>query len=645
MFSPKTCLIYCSLCCCLAVSTARVCAEENTATTATFEEEVIVSATRIPTPIDEVGSSITVITNTEISENQRRFVDDALRFTAGVDSTHNGARGTLTNVRIRGQGTEASFVVIDGIEVSDPSTTQTRFNFANLVASGIERIEVLRGSQSVLYGGDAVGGVINITTRSGGTPGGALYTETGSYGTRLAGADINGATGNKRARFGVSLQHYATDGFSAADSALAGNNEADGYDNTSFNGRGDVTITDNVTLQSAIHYAGGTSNYDAFGGAFGDDPDLGEDYRQLSAKVAGNFESTDGVLFGNLSYSIADNHRDGFDNGVDTTSNRGKRSKWTLHGSIKLTEANTLAVGVEHEQENLFTENRLSSGRQRAAVRINGYYVLQQLALSERWHLSLGARLDDHATFGSFDTYRIATAYQLGNSLLKASAATGFRAPSLFELYGVCCGERLGNEALQPEQSQSFDIGIQHQWLDQRLGLEATLFYIKTDNEIAFDGSTFGNGNLPNYFNIGSDTRSRGIEISHHFNFNDRFRWLINYTYNQAQDARGVPLSQRPKHAFSADFSIDLASQLNSHLSVRHNHHTVDTDFSTFPEQRVKLDEPWLLDIIVNYQVTERLRATARIENALDERYQAVFGYGAARRAVYAGLHYTFIRK
>ena len=614
-------------------------AEAITTTTAEEDaeiEEVIVAATRIPTAINKVGSFVTIFSATDLREHQWHFVDDALRASAGISSTRNGARGALTNVRFRGQGTEATYVVIDGIEASDPSTTQTRFNFANLGTNGIERIELLRGSNSVLYGGDAIGGVININTQAGGDTGGSLYTEGGSYGTQLAGTDLKGSAIDNKLQYGISAFRFASDGFSAADSKLAGNSEKDGYDITSINGRSDILVSENVTIKSAMHYASGTADYDSFGGAFGDDSDLGEDFQQLNAKITAEYTSDNRFLSGLLSYTTANNERLDFDNGVDTQRYHGKRNKWLLQSNVQLSRDNNLAFGIERERESLNSKDLLNSIPLHKAIHTNSYYLLQQLSFSERWSLALGARFDDHETFGNFDTYRIASAYRLGDSVLKASIANGFRAPSLFELYGVCCGATIGNDALQPEQSRSFDMGIQQQWLNQRANLEVSLFYIETDNEITFDFGGF------TYTNNGPNTQSRGLEISHGFEVSNKLQWHINYTYNRVEDEDGKLLSQRPKHSLNADIAVYLSTQLNSHLLIAHNRNTIDTDFSTFPSRQVKLEEPWLVDLLFNYEIIPCLNATLRVENIFNEYYQPVFGYGAAGRSAYAGLRYRF---
>ncbi len=244
-------------------------------------EEIIVQSTRIPTQLGRVGAAISVIDQAIIEQTQSRFVLDVLTLTPGLSISQFGARGTDSSVRLRGQGGEATFVLIDGVEVSDTSRSQTSFDFSQLTTDNIARIEILRGSQSVLYGGDAVGGVISIESKTGGGPmTGSFLAEYGSFQTFLGSANVRGGVAEDRFRYALNVQYLDTDGFSAADQALEGNEEGEDYNNLSSNGRLEFDINENIELRGVYRVAEGTLNFDAFGGAFGDDPDRCDDFLQ-----------------------------------------------------------------------------------------------------------------------------------------------------------------------------------------------------------------------------------------------------------------------------------------------------------------------------------------------------------------------------
>lgn len=602
-------------------------------------DEVVVTATRTPTALDRIGSSVTVLTDLDLERQQIRYVSDALQSVPGIAVSQYGSRGTSSSVRLRGQGSEATLVLIDGIEVSDPSQPQTAFDFSHLTSAGVERIEVLRGSQSVLYGGDAVGGVISVTTRRGtGTPQGSIDLEGGRFGTRSLGTSVGGGAFDDRFGYRLNVERVETDGFSAADEALPGNTEGEAYENLSLNGTFTFTASEAVLVTGAFRAAEGTLNYDACGGEFCDDPDLGDEFEQQSARIATSFIASDRFR-AELGIAQARTERRGFDDGAPSGEWLGTRDKIDFAGTVALAAGRTLVFGAELEEESMRTT---SIGRREAAG-IDGYYTMVQISPSDALHLTFGGRLDRHEFFGSFDTYRATAAYALGASgvRLKASASTGFRAPSLFELFGAAFGEAVGNTGLEPEQSESVELGFERT-AGERGTFGVTVFRIDTDDEIRFDAGTFGNGDAPNYFNIGA-TRSSGVEIAGDWAAAERISLGLSYTYNEAEDERGVPLDNRPKHLVALSLHYAFRDDRGGvSVNVRHMADTLDTDLGAFPSRRVALEDPVVANVAASYLVTQRLELKLRVENVLDEQYQTELGYGTADRAAYAGVRYRF---
>ncbi|MBB4211504.1 vitamin B12 transporter [Rhodothalassium salexigens DSM 2132] len=604
-------------------------------------EEVVVTATRIPTTLGRTGASISVIDDVAIERMQARFVLDVLDMTPGLSVSQFGARGTDSSVRLRGQGPEGTLVLLDGIEVSDPSRSQTAFDFSQLMSGGLARIEVLRGSQSVLYGGDAVGGVVNITTKRGSGPAtGSLLAEYGSFDTYLAGMQVRGGVADDRFGYSINAQYLNTDGFSAADEDLPGNSEGEDYNNVSSNGRFDLRVVDGVDLRAVYRIANGTLNYDRCGGPNCDDPDRGDDFLQYSGRFSAHVSALDDRLTAEMGAAYARNEREGFDDGADSFFYYGDRTKFDANARYALARDHDIVAGVDIENE----AYRSDGDPVGADVNIRGYYALYQGTFFDRLTISGGVRLDDHELFGTFDTYRVTGAYRLGpiGTKLKGSYATGFRAPSLFELFGTCCGDpQLGNPDLEPEQSTSWDVGVEQALFADRLRLEATYFRIETDREIIFGGA-LGNPE-PNYFNTGTPTTSKGVEISVDWAASETVDLGGTYTYNDATLETGERLQNRPRHTASAYVNwAFLRGRGNVNLSANHFSDSVDSDFSTYPTTLRSLKADAILRLAASFDLTERLQLSARIENLLDENYQSEAGYGTAPISAYGAIRYRF---
>ncbi len=603
-------------------------------------DEIIVRATRIPTELGRTGSSVSVIDDIKIEQQQSRFVIDVLQTTPGLSISQFGSRGTDSSVRLRGQGAEGTLVLVDGVEVSDPSRSQTAFDFSQLLSGNIDRIEVLRGSQSVLYGGDAVGGVVNIITKRGeGDLTGSLLAEYGSFNTFLGASQVRGGLADDMFGYSVNLQYLQTNGFSAADEALAGNNEGEDYDNLSSSGRFDLALIDGLDLSAVYRYAEGTLNYDACGGPFCDDIDVGDDYLQYSGRASAAFSLLDDALSGEFGVAYSRNERDGFDNGAPNYFFIGERLKVDGHLGYNFSDDQVVIIGAETENEAYESDGDPIG----ADVDINGYYALYQGTFFDALTVSLGGRLDDHQIFGTYDTYRGTVAYNFPTGTkLKGSYSTGFRAPSLFELYGICCGDpNLGNPDLDPEESKSWDVGLEQTLLGGSLYADVVYFNVRTENEIVFGGA-FGTP-APNYFNVTGTTKSEGVETSLAWQVSEAVDIGGTYTYNLVKSEAGIRLQNRPRHAASAYVNwIFAKGRGNLNVSGFHFSDSLDSNFGTSPATIVKLNANAIIKVAASYDLTEQVEVSARVENLLNESYQTEFGYGTADVSAFGGVRFNF---
>jgi vitamin B12 transporter len=630
--------IACAIACFIAISTSTYAEDtENGETLALAPLEV--TSTRIATEIEKTGSSITVVTSEEIEEKQARQVLDVLTATPGISVAQFGAKGTDSTIRMRGLPGQYVTVLIDGVKVSDPSRSQTAFDFSQLQTVGVDRIEVLRGSQSVLYGGESVAGAVNIMTKRGkGALQGSVFGEFGSYDTWLGGGSASGGFNEDRGGYNVSLQYLDTDGFSAADENLPGNTEGESYDNLSSLGRFDYDLSDVASLKLNYRYAEGTLNYDACGGAFCDDPDRGDDYKQYSGRAGLALASENRFFTADMGISYAYNERNGFDNGAFAYFYEGERVAYDFQGNMNFSADDVFAFGVEREENKLVSDGN-PNGEE---AYMNSYFALLQLSPVNNLFLSAGGRIDSHETFGSHGTYRGAVAYKIEETgtTLRTSYSTGFRAPSLFELYGACCGDpNVGNPNLTPEESKSWDIGFDQFLFGDAVILDVAYFRIDVDNAIIWDSAAPFGTPAPNYANVPGTSQSRGVETSVDWAVTSGLNLNLAYTWNVTQSASGLRYDNAPRHVvnFNANY-VFLDGKGNVNLNVLHRNDTRD---SLFPG-KVYLDNPYVVTLAAKYSVLDNLDLTARIENALDDQYQTEYGYGTSDFAAYGGFVFRF---
>ena len=621
----------------LSLSTTAALADDKSGS----QDEVVVTATRIPTELGKIGSSISVITAKDLENRQTRFVIDALQATPGVFIPQSGPRGTTSTFRLRGEDPQYALVLVDGMEVSDSAAPQTEFDFTSFQTGNIERIEILRGSQSVLYGGSAVGGVVNILSKRGaGSLDGALFSEWGSYATWLYGGRVMGGLAQDRVGYNVDVRYFDTGGFSAFNHRR-GFPERDSSHFFASNGRFDADVTDNIDLKAVYRVTSGTASFDNFDPVFFvpvDDATAQDDVLQYSGRVSSGFHFLDGKLNGELGAAYTRNERDGFGFAAPAYFFVGDRWKYDFQGSYAFDDNNSIVLGAETKDDRMRTDATPS----RVSVRTNGFYALYQTGFFDALYLTAGVRLDDNAKFGTHTSYRGTVAYDIKKTgtKLKGSYATGFRPPSLFELFGSCCGFGvIGNTALKPEKSRSWDAGVEQRLFDDTLRLEIVYFEIKTNNFVQFIDDHVND--TPNYFNISGTTRSRGVESTLAWNPIDALNFDISYTYNVVQNSRDVRLTRRPRNVVTGNLSYDFwQKRANINLNARYYSDTLDSDFDTFAP--VKLGEPAIVTLGGRVKVLENTELNGRIENLFNQKYESQSGYGTAGQTFYIGVKQKF---
>jgi vitamin B12 transporter len=609
-------------------------------------EEIVVSATRSPRALSKVGVSVTVIDPATIASRQTLVMSDLLAQTPGVSVTRNGGPGQATALRIRGAETDQTVVIIDGVKLNDPSSVGGGYNFANLLAGDIARVEVLRGAQSTLWGSQAIGGVVSLATSAPSSPfEGSAALEGGSRGTGLAKAAAGGARDGFEWR--VAAGRSITDGISAASIGR----ERDGFRHTGVSGRTRLPVADTVTADVRAVYSRGRNEFDGF------PPPIFvlADTRQFGTTkdfvgYAGiEVDTIGGRWKSRAAYAHTDTDRDDFnpDQAVTTRTfdGIGRNRRGEYQGTIALADGWTGFVGAEHERSSLRTASPSAFAPNPAplsrSVRTTAGYV-QVTGDVDRLGLAAGLRHEDHQTFGGHTVGQASIAWTMNDdaTVLRAGWGQGFKAPTLFQLYSA-----FGNGALQPEQANSWDIGVEQQVLDGAAVVSATLFGRTVTNQIDFvscpNPSPLCTGRFGFYDNI-ARTKAHGVEVSAAARFG-RLSIDANYSLTDTENTspgspnRGKTLARRPRHTANLNASWAWSETFASDVGVR----IVGRSFDNAANTSI-LDSYAVVDLRVSWAVSDTVDIYGRIENALDETYATARGYGQPERGAFAGVRTRF---
>jgi vitamin B12 transporter len=612
-------------------------------------DEVIVVANRAPVEASRIGNSVSILRQAEIRETQAVITSDLLATLPGVGVTRNGGPGTATAVRIRGAEADHTLVLIDGVQINDPSSPGGGFDFGNLLVGDIGRIEVLRGSQSTLYGSQAIGGVVNIVSTSpGDEPAANLLAEYGSMDSSLLKAAAGGRLDRLSAR--VAAAWYSTDGVSS----FADGTEDDGFRNRTFSARLGYELTDAVDVDLRAYWADGRTDYDGFPPpdyAFGDAGDHGRT-RQFVGYGGLNFALAGGAMRNRVAVQQTRIDRDLFSGAIGdvspTGSYEGRNRRYEYQGTWDLSQAYSAVFGVQREKSSM----RGQSAPLTADARMDSAYLQLRGEVLPGLTLIAGDRHDDHDTFGSRHSPQLALAWApTGSTTLRASWGEGFKAPTLYHLYS-----EYANPALQPETSTGWDAGIEQRLLDGRLSLSAIWFERRTRNLITFVSCPFplnaicsSPGHSPwGYYDNIARTEAEGLELEASFALAPTLTLGANYTRTRAIDrspdspAYGEQLLRRPRDMANASLTWNAPYRLTSSVAVRYASSSDDIDFGVFPAQRVALGAYTLVDLRLAWRYSEAVEVAGRVENLLDEDYATVYQYGTTGRAGFVSVQYLF---
>jgi len=621
-------------------------------------DTVVVTASRSPERADRVGGQITVLDRADIDAQQTPIVSDLLARTPGVSVTRNGGVGGATQLRIRGAETEQTVVLIDGVKLNDPSAAGSGYNFANLVTGDISRIEVLRGAQSVIWGSQAIGGVVNlITVDPEETFEGRVDVEGGSQESGY----VQGAVGGKseRVTWRASAGYLSTGGISQFDK-VQGGREKDGYRNTSASAKAKVALTQQLSLDVRGVYSRGRNQFDGFPPptfAFGDTREYGIT-RDLVAYAGLNLDLLDGRLVNRAAVAYTRTDRDNYNPDQTVTTRTfdaaGRNRRFEYQGTWQVADAWSAVFGAESERASMRTASPSSftpnpaPGRRKA--QLDSVYGQLKGQVVAGLTVGGGLRYDDHGDFGGHTVGQASAAWALndGATVLRASWGEGFKAPSLYQL-----GSEFGNAALAPESARTWDAGIEQRFAERRIVLSAAYFERDTKNQIDFV-SCFSMPALPlcrgpngaarsGFYDNIARTEARGVELEGEARLTDDLKLSANYTYTRARNEtpgganRGKRLARRPQDEAYGEATYSWPAGFTTAVAVRY----IGASFDD-AANRNRLKSVTLVDLRASLPVRERIELYGRVENLFDRRYQTIRNYGQPGRAAYAGVRASF---
>ncbi len=580
-------------------------------------EQIVVSANRVETAADKVGSSITVISREEIERRHQVSVLELLRTVPGLEVVQSGGPGKTTSVFIRGGNSAHTLVLVDGVRVN--SNTSGEYSFSDLTTDNLERIEVLRGPQGGLYGSEAVTGVVSITTRRGDGPISAWAGgEVGSDNLTRWRAGASG--GSETWDFSFAVADVSTDGISAA-SEEAGNTEEDPWENLTASGRFGIAFLEDGRVDLAVRYSDGDNAIDGFTFGVGPTDDLNARQQRetftagltISKPLASWWNQT--FYFGAGTDELQGEDPDDFFGNFEIVS---ETSEFLTQSELSLSENDILTVGYrveKREAENVGSINESLYQR--------SFFAQNLWSWRGKHHLTVSVRNDDHSRFGDETTYRFTGSLLFGKATrLHGSWGTGFKAPTFNDLFFP----GFGNLDLRPETSKGLDLGVEQSFLGGEVVVDLTWFDNEIEDLILF---TFPAG----FVNVAQAT-TEGFELSVRWEPSEELLLQASHTFTETEDrATGLQLARRPEHRSTLYSAFDMTSRLRGTASLIIVRDRIDSDGS-------EMDDYERVDLSLDYRATKSLRPYLRVENLFDQSYSEVLGFTSPGLTFAVGLDF-----
>jgi len=590
-----------------------------------------------------VGSSVTVVNSKKINSSQEYFLGNVLdKNLPGMNYFQSGGHGTTAGIQLRGLPKRYSTVYIDGVKMSDPSSSDNSFYFSSIMNSAIDKVEVLRGSQSSLYGSNAVGGTINIYTKKGGEGNNKkIEVSSGSNNTKNILVSFDGS--GKKHNYYIGLNKLVTDGISA----MNDNKEDDKYNNDGIVANYGYSFNKNFRIESGLRYSDSFLNYDEVTSGRTDSNNSTDD-RELSYKLKLVHDT------GNLKNQIIYNKTD-IARRVTTYTNGkkdyyGYRDAINLLGEYNINLDTKIVYGIDNEFDKATFQKDWPTDYLTSDESTHSQYFDIQFRPMEKLYSTIGFRRDDHTTSGDETTERITAAYKLNNfSKIRSTYGTGIRYPALYDFfYGTTV---LNKEELKAEKSKSFDIGYETLIQKLNLGFNISVFKISYDDPIESQEGNEDNGNTWVVMNSPGKIKSKGIELATNWKPKNNFGIRLNYNYNDTYDGADCddpnlgsgkcidPAMVRvPRHTVSSSINFGNNKRFKNSLLFKYSSESRDYGNANNNWTDQILDAYTTFDYFGSYQLYDNYSFFYTIQNIFDKNYEQAYQYSAPKRSINFGL-------
>ncbi len=568
--------------------------------------EIYVSAGLQDININQTGSSVKVLQSDEL----KTHVFDAVNILdsqSGIAMSSSGGVGSQTGIRLRGLSQSYVAVRVDGVDISDPTGTQNSYDFGGIMPSGFDQIEILKGSQSAIYGSEAIGGVINFKTSTLKKIGKKTDANVTLGSNNTLAANFKYTQTQELGSYAVSISNMSTDGFSAK----SDNDEADPYSKTEIRFVIDRSINEQLIVGATALYSDEEIDYDGF--AHETDH---IDRNRSAGSIYASYDS--GSITNKITRSFSKTDR--YDLNGWNKSFIGNRDVWNYTGQTILNGAN-ITFGYEESTEKADIDGQTKNYKEKALVSEILYTV------GKSSDISLAARQTSSENYGDDTTFRVAAINRHEGELTsRLVLSSGFRAPSLYELFDTY----YGNSTFTPETSLNAEIGLEKK-LNESSTVSATIFNNTVDNLIEFNNDTFV------YEQNSGSTETSGLEFSSNMRLSNTININANYTYTTSETGN-VKAVRVPKHDLVLQVESQLSEKFSSLASLRVARDIEDTVWPS----NVQMPDYEVLDLSFTYNINGKSSAYLQVQNVADEKYETIKGYNTGGRQFFAGIRASF---
>ena len=607
-------------------------------------EEILVYASLVPISSERSANAITVINYEQIKNRSVSSISELLRDVPGLAVSKSGVQGSQTQIRVRGSEANHILILIDGIEANNPAQSD-ELNWGTLVAADVERIEVIRGPQSSMFGSDALSGVINIITKNAKNPKSLkIFSEKGSFDTLNNGASIGFRNASFDARFGLS--QLKTDGNNISRTG----NEKDGYENKNLTFKSGWRINEKLRTSFSARHSDGMNEYDSdidFDGLV-DDQDKVAKFENTIMGIKLDYLDSKKKWQHHAAIAQSTNDNKDFQDGLLGTATASTKDQIRFISSLHWDKfAQRISFLAEQEKEKFKQRGLINDygiygifdPNQDQRRKTNSIAIEYRADILDKITLAASTRRDDNSEFKDSNTYRFEIIYDLSpHARLRSAYGIAIKNPTFTERFGFYTNF-IGNPFLQPEKSTNWELGLDQKFYNRNLTLSATIFNSELENEIdgnVFDPITFGYTAT----NKSGFSKRNGLEINSFVKLSKNVTISASYTFTDSQerDASGKYQLEvrRPRHISSFNLSWQQSDAFNINTNIQYNGSQKDAVNSS----NVKLAEFTIVNISANLNLSKKLNAYLRLENLLDESYEEIFGYQPLGFGANIGIRY-----